>query len=105
MCDAAKSTPDVEVCGMIFGTSDRVMDVAQCVNVAADPRRTFELDPTALFAALRAERGGGPALLGYWHSHPSGDVRPSVTDAARAAADGKVWLIACDDQPDLAIRR
>ena len=97
MCDAAKCTPEVEVCGLVFGTYDRITDLAQCGNVAADPRRTFELDPAALFAALRAERGGGPALLGYWHSHPSGDVRPSATDAARAAADGKIWLIVAGD--------
>ncbi len=31
--------------------------------------------------------------LGYWHSHPSGDATPSVTDAAMAQPDGKLWLI------------
>jgi proteasome lid subunit RPN8/RPN11 len=97
LCNAAKRTPDVEVCGLIFGTVDQIDDLVDCANVAAEPTRTFELDPTALFAALRAERGGGPMLLGYWHSHPSGDIRPSATDAARAAADGKVWLIVAGD--------
>jgi proteasome lid subunit RPN8/RPN11 len=97
LCDAAKATPDVEVCGLVFGTPDRITDLAGCANVAADPRRTFEVDPAALFAALRAERGGGAPLLGYWHSHPSGDVRPSATDAARAAADSKIWLIVAGD--------
>ena len=62
-------------------------------NVAADPARRFEIDPGALIAALRAERGGGETVIGYWHSHPSGDATPSATDAAMAAADGKIWLI------------
>lgn len=97
LCVAAKATPDIEVCGLVFGTSERVEDIASCANVAPEPRRTFEIDPVALFAALRAERNGGPAVIGYWHSHPSGDVRPSATDAARAAADGKIWLIVAGD--------
>ena len=45
------------------------------------------------FAALRAERAGGPKLVGYWHSHPSCNPTPSLTDAEMAAPDGKLWLI------------
>jgi len=89
----ANADPACEQCGLLFGDSVRVADATPCANVATDPARTFEIDPAALFAALRAERTGGPKLIGYWHSHPSGDVRPSATDAAMAAADGKLWLI------------
>lgn len=90
---AAAATPAVEVCGLVFGDDTQIADVVECANVAADPRRTFELDSAALFAALRAERAGGLALIGYWHSHPNGNASPSATDAARAAADSKIWLI------------
>lgn len=62
-------------------------------NVSETPETRFEVDPVALFAAMRAEQAGGPRIAGYWHSHPSGDARPSATDAAMAAADGKLWLI------------
>jgi proteasome lid subunit RPN8/RPN11 len=85
--------PARERCGLLFGDAGRVADATLCANVAADPALTFEIDPAALFAALRAERAGGAAMVGYWHSHPSGDVRPSATDAAMAAPDGKLWLI------------
>lgn len=95
---AAQATPDIEVCGLLFGTPGHVEDVTICANIADDPRRTFELDPTALFAALRAERQGGPRLIGYWHSHPSGSVSPSATDTARAAPDGKIWVIVGGDR-------
>nr|WP_165388228.1 M67 family metallopeptidase [Sphingomonas populi] len=91
---AAHADPAREVCGLLFGDDARVDRAEPCANVAADPARTFEIDPAAHFAALRAERAGGAKLIGYWHSHPSGDVRPSATDAAMAAADGKLWLIA-----------
>jgi desampylase len=82
-----------EACGLLFGTADAVTAWQAAENVAEDPERRFEIDPRALFAALRAERGGGARLAGYWHSHPSGDATPSRTDAAMAAPDGKLWLI------------
>jgi proteasome lid subunit RPN8/RPN11 len=85
--------PARERCGLLFGDADRITGASLCTNVAADPARTFEIDPAALFGALRDERRGGATLVGYWHSHPSGDVRPSATDAAMAAPDGKLWLI------------
>ena len=82
-----------EACGLLFGTAEAVTGWRAAENMAEDPQRRFEIDPRALFAALRAERAGGPALAGYWHSHPSGDATPSRTDAAMAAPDGKLWLI------------
>ncbi|WBY08305.1 M67 family metallopeptidase [Sphingomonas sp. 7/4-4] len=82
-----------EACGLLFGAPDRITDWQAVENVAEEPERRFEIEPGALFAALRAERAGGPKIVGYWHSHPSGDATPSVTDAAMAQPDGKLWLI------------
>lgn len=82
-----------EACGLLFGDGDAITGFQATENVAEDPERRFEIDPVALFAALRAERAGGPKIVGYWHSHPSGDATPSATDAAMAAPDGKLWLI------------
>ncbi len=90
--EAAAAAPE-EACGLLFGEGDDVTGCARTRNVADAPRTHFEIDPAALFAALRTERAGGAILLGYWHSHPSGDTRPSATDAASAAPDGKLWLI------------
>lgn len=82
-----------EACGLLFGAPDRIVDWQVAENVAEEPERRFEIEPGALFAALRAERAGGPKIVGYWHSHPGGDATPSVTDAAMAQPDGKLWLI------------
>jgi proteasome lid subunit RPN8/RPN11 len=60
--------------------------------VAEDPHRSFEVDPRALFAALRAERAGGAKLIGHYHSHPNGLATPSARDAA-AAEPGWLWMI------------
>lgn len=82
-----------EACGLLFGADGAITAFSETANVAAMPETRFEIDPAALFAALRAARGGGPRLIGYWHSHPSGDPLPSATDAAMAAPDGKLWVI------------
>lgn len=90
---AAAAVAPEEACGLLFGENGTIGAATVTPNVAADPLRHFEIDPAALIAALRAERAGGPVLAGYWHSHPSGDASPSVTDAAMAAPDGQLWLI------------
>jgi proteasome lid subunit RPN8/RPN11 len=86
-----------EACGLLFGTPDRVHAATATGNVADDPERHFEIDPAALFAAIRAERTGGPRIAGYYHSHPGGRAEPSETDREMAVADGKLWLIVASD--------
>lgn len=78
---------------MLFGTDAEITLAQVAENVSDFPEMRFEIDPRALFAALRAERSDGPKIAGYWHSHPTGDATPSATDAAMAAPDGKLWLI------------
>ncbi len=92
---AAEAAP-LEACGILFG-ADGVERASIATNVANDPARRFEIDPASLIAALKAERAGGERVIGYWHSHPSGDATPSATDAAMAAADGKIWIIVAGD--------
>ena len=91
IADAA-AAPD-EICGLLFGAADAIAAAQPCRNVAADPATRFEIDPAALLAAHRAARNGGPAPIGCYHSHPTGDPTPSPRDAADAAPDGSLWLI------------
>lgn len=89
---AAAQTPTHEICGLLFGTDNVIARAEPAANVAAEPRDSFEIDPAALFAALRAERGGALRLIGHYHSHPNGNAMPSARDLA-AAEPGKLWLI------------
>ena len=82
-----------ECCGLLLGQGARVEAVRPAANVHPDPQRHFEIDPAALIEAHRAARGGGPAVLGYYHSHPRGAAEPSVTDRAMASGDGRIWAI------------
>lgn len=82
-----------EVCGLLLGSTDHVQAIRPAANVAPDPSRHFEIDPAVLIAVHRETRRGAPAMIGHYHSHPSGIAEPSATDAACAAPDGALWII------------
>ncbi len=92
VAEAALAAPQ-EACGLLFGAPGLIEAARPAANVALDPARHFEIDPAALIDAHRAQRGGGPRLVGYYHSHPSGPPEPSATDREQAAGDGKIWAI------------
>lgn len=97
VADAA-ATPGVEVCGLLLGQGLRVERVVSCRNVAEEPATGFEIDPQALIAAHKATRGGGLAVIGHYHSHPTGKAEPSPRDAASAMGDGALWLIVAGEE-------
>lgn len=82
-----------EVCGLLFGTPDRIDAALPCRNVAADPVTSFEIDPAQLLAAHKGARAREARVVGCYHSHPGGDAMPSARDAAAAEANGWVWVI------------
>lgn len=97
---AANASPAAEICGLLLADGGDVVG-RPARNVARDPSRFFEIDPATLIAAHRAARSGGPAILGHFHSHPSGDPDPSPRDAADASPDGSLWLILTRDRARL----
>ncbi len=105
LADAARTDP-LECCGLLLGLGENVLTIQAAANIAEDPARHFEIDPQALVDGHRAARAGGPQVLGYYHSHPAGPARPSATDSAMAAGDGRIWAIigAPNDAPTGAPR-
>ena len=89
----ARAAHPREACGLLFGTTHAVAAHQPAANVHPMSETHFEIDPQALIDAHRAARGGGPEIVGYYHSHPTGPPEPSATDRALAARDGMVWAI------------
>jgi proteasome lid subunit RPN8/RPN11 len=92
LAEAERASPE-ECCGLLMGDKRRITAAVPTANRAPEPARHFEIDPAALIAAHRAERAGGPRLLGYYHSHPSGHPLPSARDCEHAAGDSRAWAI------------
>lgn len=104
MLAEAQAAHPLECCGLLVGRVQdgeaRVRDILPAANVADAPERAFEIDPRTLIQAHRNARERGEAILGWYHSHPSGVAVPSACDAERAAENGKVWIIMA--QADMA---
>ena len=90
----AARDPGREICGLLLGAKDHVTAFRLAENVSRTPEIAFEIDPALLLATHRAARAAGALqLVGYFHSHPSGDADPSARDAQQAQPDGALWLI------------
>lgn len=95
-----------EACGLLVGCCDQsgiaiVPTITRAVetrNTHPTPETHFEVEPQALIDAFRAERDGGPSLMGYFHSHPGGAAEPSATDQAMAPGDGRIWAVAAGSE-------
>ncbi len=94
----ARHAHPAECCGLLLGTGDAIASILPAANVAADPLRHFEIDPATLLGAHRAARADGPAVIGYYHSHPQGPARPSATDREHSTGDLRIWAIVAAGQ-------
>ena len=94
---AAAAAHPHEACGLLLGEGGCITEARAASNVHPAPATHFEIDPQALIDAHRAARAGGSAVVGYYHSHPSGPPVPSATDRASASGDGRVWAIIAGD--------
>ncbi|WP_394730847.1 Mov34/MPN/PAD-1 family protein [Altererythrobacter sp. GH1-8] len=98
MLTEARVSHPRECCGILLGSENRIDQAIATRNVHPNPDTHFEIDPQALIDAHRAAREGGLHVAGYYHSHPAGKVAPSVTDAAMASGDGRIWAIIADEE-------
>lgn len=89
-----------ECCGLIEGLREaenfRITALHPSRNLAAATDR-FDIDPRDQFAAYKASRAQGRAIIGCYHSHPNGRAQPSAIDLAGAAEENFLWLIAADE--------
>lgn len=89
-----------ECCGLIEGACEaqtfRIAALHPARNLAELPHR-FEIDPQDQFAAAKAARAQGRAIIGCYHSHPNGRAQPSAIDQAGAGEENFLWLIASNE--------
>lgn len=97
---AASALPR-EACGLLVGraTADgvAVTGLAPSRNLA-EAADAFEIDTALQLALQRRLRATGEAVIGVWHSHPTGPPTPSARDAEGAWESGLAWLITSGEE-------
>ena len=99
------ATDPRDICGLLLGSDAMLGDALALPNAAPDPARGFAISPSDQFAAARTARAAGLAVVGCYHSHPSGILAPSAADAEQAVQDGFYWLIVHGEMRRLWISR
>ena len=88
---AADDLPN-ECCGLLIGGPGSVEHALRARNLRPSPNR-YLIDPADHCAALRTARASGLQVVGAYHSHPTGSLRPSAVDRQEASYREFVYLI------------
>jgi proteasome lid subunit RPN8/RPN11 len=88
----ARESAPAECCGILLGTATAIVDAVRAANLAESPSR-FLIDPKDHINARRNARARGLDVIGFYHSHPQSDARPSTTDLAEASYENHLYLI------------
>jgi len=89
----ARREPLGECCGLLGGRAGVITQAVPAENVASDPAKNYEMRPSELVRIMREFRAQGLDFLGIYHSHPTGENRPSVRDIELAYYSEAVYLI------------
>lgn len=77
-----------EGCGVLLGQIDEgariVEEAVRSENAASSRSDRYVVDPDLLLELTEREERGGPAVIGFYHSHP--DSRPEPSDSDRTLA-------------------
>jgi proteasome lid subunit RPN8/RPN11 len=81
-----------ECCGLLIGTPERIEEAWRARNLEASHTR-YRIDPADHFAAIRAARARGLAVVGAYHSHPGTAAVPSRRDAKEVTYPDYLYVI------------
>ncbi len=88
---AREGAPE-EVCGILAGTDDEVVEVFEMVNTEHSPVSYF-MDPKEQFQVMKAIREKGLRMVAIYHSHPASEAFPSAKDVRLAFYDDLAYII------------
>ena len=79
-----------ECCGLMLGQlvqgDKRILELLPAENAReeSEQRNRFLISPQTMFRAEKAARAKGMDVLGFYHSHPNAEARPSQFDLDHA---------------------
>ena len=82
-----------EACGIIGGVGSRVYEIIPARNIAENPEYHYQMAERDLTNALFKLQKTRMSIVGFYHSHPTGDFRPSLTDIEQAYYPDMAYII------------
>ena len=86
---AAAALPE-ESCGVLVGRDGQRAEIVAAWNIpnrtSEDRTRRFALAPADLYGQTVRARDMGLDVIGFFHSHPTGEAQPSPSDIRDAGA-------------------
>lgn len=102
----ARAGAPEEVCGLLLGHGEEVVEVVPVANVASTRTTAFRLDERAFVTVIFAAEKRGLSLVGFYHSHPDGIAIPSQADIQQAFyPDALHLIIGLAGEPLMAVWR
>ena len=89
----AQNDDETEICGFISAKQGKIRAVYPVQNISDSPACAYKMDEKQQIDAMRNMREAGEELFGIYHSHPSTDAVPSITDIREAAYPEAVYFI------------
>jgi [CysO sulfur-carrier protein]-S-L-cysteine hydrolase len=90
---AASASP-LEVCGLLAGSNNTVLQVYPIRNVAENPESSFRMEQSEQVCAMLEMDNQCLDLLAIYHSHPPGvPIWPSDTDISDATYPDAISII------------
>ncbi|MFX1250301.1 MAG: M67 family metallopeptidase [Promethearchaeota archaeon] len=94
--DVKQKAPE-EACGVLGGRIEEeknfVLTVYVCRNVSTKPKVAYSIAPEDLAKAFTDIESRGLEILGFYHSHPFGLVKPSETDKSGVTWYNEFYVI------------
>ena len=92
MTDHILQEPRLECCGLLAGSCRVITRVITTANAMASAAE-YAIAPKELFQSMREIREAGLEFMGIYHSHPTGDNRPSARDIDQAYYSDVAYFI------------
>jgi proteasome lid subunit RPN8/RPN11 len=93
LVEYAQREPLQECCGLLAGRGGVITHVASAENVALNPGKNYEMRPVDIVRMMREFRSRGLEFLGIYHSHPTGENRPSPRDVELAYYSEAAYVV------------
>jgi proteasome lid subunit RPN8/RPN11 len=100
MGEHARSEPSLECCGLLAERDGVITDAYATENIARDPVRSYEIAPKEIVRFMREFRTQGLEFVGIYHSHPTGENKPSARDIEQAYYSEAVYFV-LSPRPDV----